>query len=49
MKRTSMLNIDTKQLNNPTCENIYQKENVKEVNFKSEEDRTQQVKEDETD
>ena len=49
VKRTSMLNIDQKQLNNLKCENIYQKENVKEVNFKSEKDRTQQAREDETD
>ena len=37
-----MLNIDKQQSNHPICKNIDEKENDKEDNLTSEEDRTQQ-------
>ena len=42
MTRTPMLNIDKQQSNHPICKNIDEKENDKEDNLTSEEDRTQQ-------
>ena len=42
-----MMNNDEKQMNYPICENIDEKENYKEYNLTSEEDRTQQARGDE--
>ena len=40
IKRTPTLNIDKQQLNNPICESIDEKEDVKHDHLTSEEDRT---------
>ena len=43
IQRTPLLNIYEQQLNNPICEDIYEKENNKEYKLTSEEDINKQL------